>query len=96
MPHDLSPESRVSLTALASELGVSVSTVWRWTLRGVRGHKLPCLHVGGRRYVTREAFANWLAATQAGAVAKVQQTCSAGDRESAIRCAEAELSQAGI
>lgn len=60
---DLLDEQRISLTALSQELGVHVSTVWRWVLRGLRGHHLECVRIGGRRYTTREAFARFIAAT---------------------------------
>lgn len=56
-------ETRLPINKLASELDVHVSTVWRWTLRGVRGHRLERLIVGGRTYTTREAFERFVAAT---------------------------------
>lgn len=56
-------ESRVSLTKLAQEQKIHLSTVWRWALRGVRGHRLECFSIGGRRYTTREAFERFVAAT---------------------------------
>ena len=96
MPADLSPDSRVSLTVLARELGVSTSTVWRWTLRGIRGHRLPYVHLGGRRYVTRAAFAAWLDSTQAASPAPVPGTCRARLSNAAIRRAERELADQGI
>lgn len=49
------PEDRITLTELAQELDVALSTVWRWTKAGVRGHKLKTIPVGGRTYTT-EAF----------------------------------------
>lgn len=56
-------ETRVSLTDLAKELGVHVSTVWRWVLRGLGGHHLESVRIGGRRITSREAFARFIAAT---------------------------------
>ena len=50
---------RLSLRAVAHEVGVHLATVWRWTLSGVRGRRLRAIRVGGRRYVLRrdlEAF----------------------------------------
>ena len=55
-------EQLLTLAAAAREVpgrsgrGVSVSTVWRWTLRGVRGVKLETLMVGGIRHTSREAL----------------------------------------
>jgi hypothetical protein len=40
----------------------SRATVWRWVLKGIRGHRIETVFVGSRRYVTREAIAAWLAA----------------------------------
>lgn len=31
------------------------STVWRWTQRGVRGHRLETIVAGGRRYTSVQA-----------------------------------------
>ena len=53
-------EQRISLGQLANEQGLSMSTVRRWATRGVRGHKLECLYIGGRVYVTREAFERFI------------------------------------
>jgi hypothetical protein len=96
MPSDLSPDSRVSLTRLARDLGVSTSTVWRWALKGIRGHRLPCIHLGGRRYVTRAAFAAWLDATQAEQSTATHEVCTNRQREAAISRAERELELAGV
>lgn len=63
MQHLLS-EARISLTALAHQHGVSPSTVWRWSMRGIRGHRLETYTMGGRRYTTSEAFVRFVASTQ--------------------------------
>ncbi len=39
-----------------------VSTLARWRLRGVRGHKLQTTLVGGRRYITQQQLVDFLAA----------------------------------
>ena len=57
----LADEPRISFAALASREGVHVSTVWRWTLRGIRGHRLEKLAVGGKQFTTEPAFARWSA-----------------------------------
>lgn len=63
---DLITEDRISLTQLAHEQRVSITTAWRWVQAGRRGHCLESFHVGGRKYTTREAFARWLKATNPG------------------------------
>ena len=42
---------RFTLNAVADRLGVHLTTVWRWTLDGVRGRRLKTILIGGRRYV---------------------------------------------
>jgi transposase len=44
-------QERLSLKQVATRLCVHVTTVWRWTLYGVRGKRLRTHMVGGRRYV---------------------------------------------
>jgi hypothetical protein len=92
MSAELLSEARISLTALAREQRVAVSTVWRWALRGVRGHRLECIHLGGRRYTTREAFARFIARTNGERVVSGQ---TPRQREAAIRAADRELDTIG-
>ena len=63
MSVDLLSESRLSLTELAKQQRIAVSTCWRWAIRGIRGHRLECFSLGGRRYTTREAFQRFVART---------------------------------
>ena len=49
------PEEQILSGHVARENRKHVSTVWRWVLRGVKGHRLESFLVGGRRYTTREA-----------------------------------------
>lgn len=63
MSIDLLSETRLSLTALAKELGVSCSTTWRWALNGVGGQRLETFNLGGRRFTTRSAVSRFLART---------------------------------
>jgi len=64
-------DERLSLNELASEQDVALSTVWRWTQSGVRGHRLESFHVGGRRYTTRAAYERWIATLNGGVPAHV-------------------------
>src|SRR5687767_1362946 len=88
--YDLFSEIRLTLTQLAQELGIHISTCWRWDRRGIRGHHLECFSLGGRRYTTREALARFIAATN-GRKLPPQQTSR--DRESAIEKAERDLDE---
>lgn len=57
----LDPE-RITLTKAASLLGVHVSTVHRWRSPGVRGHKLRCVRLGGKTFVTPAELERFIAA----------------------------------
>lgn len=57
-----SEQERLSLSKVARLIGVSLPSVWRWCLNGVRGRKLRSVHVGGRRYVLRDDLAEFLRA----------------------------------
>ncbi len=52
----LMSENRLTLTKLAQQQRVNVSTVWRWAQRGVKGQRLETFCIGGRRFTTEEAF----------------------------------------
>lgn len=90
-------EMRLSLSQLAREEGVSPSTVWRWTLNGVRGCRLESFSVGAKRFVTREAFARFVEATTAAAAhGPMPSVRTPRQRERAIDRAEGELACQGI
>ncbi len=89
-------ESRLSLAELARREGMAVSTVWRWTLRGVRGVKLETFSVGAKRCTTGEAFGRFVDATTAAAQGVTAPARTNRRRDAAIRAAEAELAQAGV
>lgn len=55
-------DKRFSISEAARRLGVHTATVWRWTLRGVRGHRLRTVHVGGRRHVLAHDLEQFLIA----------------------------------
>lgn len=50
---DIIKENKLTLAEAARELGLHISTLHRWRLKGVRGRKFPTVLVGGRRYVLR-------------------------------------------
>lgn len=73
----------------------SLSTLWRWHARGIRGVKLETVVIGGIRYVSREAlqrFADRLTEQSDDSV----PVRTARQRERDIERAERELADAGI
>jgi hypothetical protein len=94
-------ETRLTLADLAQGQGVNVSTVWRWTLRGVRGVVLESFSVGARRFTTVEAFQRFVERSTAASPSSASRPTGRpaalnGQREFDIMAAEAELDQAGI
>ena len=57
---------RLSMSKAARVVGVNVSTVWRWCLRGVNGRTLPTVIVGARRFILREDLERFIIAGDAG------------------------------
>jgi hypothetical protein len=90
-------ETRLSLSELARREGVAVSTVWRWTLRGVRGVKLENFSVGAKRCTTDQAFGRFVEATTAAAQGVAAPAARTNrQRDAAVKRAEAELAKAGM
>ncbi len=89
--NDLISEQRLTLNQLAKQEGVNPSTVWRWSLRGVRGVKLETFSVGARRFTTAEAFGRFVHGTTAAAQGEQPQVRTNRQRAAAIAQAEAEL-----
>ena len=73
-----------------------VSTLWRWQKRGVRGVRLSTVIVGGRRFTSREAIEQFIAATTAAANGEAPPVRTPRQRQRAIDAAERELAKAGI
>lgn len=93
---DLLQESRLSLTQLAHQEGVSIPTTWRWAKRGVKGIRLESFCVGGRRYTTQEAFARFVERTTAVANGDQPKVRTNRHRQAAIDRADDELTSQGI
>jgi hypothetical protein len=93
---NLLEEQRLTLTELARKERVNVSTVWRWTLRGVRGIKLESFSVGARRFTTAEAFIRFVDATTAAAKGGIAPARTRHQRAADISRAERELQSHGI
>jgi len=88
-------ESRLSLSKAAKHLGVNTSTVWRWTLKGVRGHKLQSALVGGHRFTSHEAIGRFTQAINAGP-GEAPQVRTPKQRQAAIDRAAQRLAAVGI
>jgi len=91
--NDLLTEQRLTLNQLATQEGVNPSTVWRWSLRGVRGVKLETFSVGARRFTTIEAFGRFVDGTTAAAQGDQPQVRTNRQREAAIDRSERELAR---
>ena len=94
---ELLQERRVSLTQLARELDVSISTICRWTnpQRGARGKILESFNLGGRKYTTYQALERFISNTNAPQITGPTSRTSR-QRESEIARAERRLKTDGI
>ena len=90
-------ESLMTLAAAARTLpgrtgrGLHAATVWRWSLRGVRGVCLETVMIGGIRYTSREALERFIAATTSAAKGATPIFRTSAQRLRAIEAAEREL-----
>jgi hypothetical protein len=66
----------------------SVTTLWRWRTRGIRGRKLESISIGGRVYTTVEALERF---AQHNAIETQVGIRTPAQRARAIRAAEREL-----
>jgi predicted DNA-binding transcriptional regulator AlpA len=72
---------RLTMRQTAQRVGVHVATIWRWHLAGVRGHKLPAIRIGGRRFVLVEDLEYFIQSTS--------ENISAGKDDLANRATDA-------
>lgn len=89
-------EQRLTIAQLANREGVSVSAVWRWILKGCRGHRLESFCLGGKRLTTEEAFQRFVIATNEPLAALVPPRRTPHQRQRAIDAAKKRLTEAGI
>lgn len=68
-----------------------VATLFRWHKRGVRGVRLATVLIAGRRYTSRAALDEFVAATTAAADGSAPPIRTPRKREAAIRRAERDL-----
>lgn len=69
---------------------VHKSTVFRWASRGVRGHTLETVAIGGRTFTSREALDRFLKALNAGSRGEVPTNRSRRAAQDRLRQAEAD------
>ena len=89
----LTEQPRMAIRELARREGVHISTVWRWVLRGVRGHRLEVLRIGYRAYVTEPSWRRFAARING------EQMIDSQDirlRDKEMECAAKELDKLGI
>jgi hypothetical protein len=94
MKDTLPDKARFSQTELARAINKHVSTVVRWTLRGVRGHILKSYLLGGQRYIDRQDYLDFIQGLNVASTGP--SPVSVPDREEQISCANEELDRAGI
>ena len=85
----------MTVIELAKALRKNVATVYRWgSPRGVRGHRLPMLHIGGRTYVEKSAYEAFHNALNKGPDSSI--SADAAREDSAPDEIDAELDAAGL
>jgi hypothetical protein len=100
---DVVTPDRIPLTELAKELGIHVSSLYRWILRGVRARngqrvRLTAFKLAGRTYVRREDFESYIAAINApeGASVAEQPVGKSRHRQLEFDLAQSELASKGV
>lgn len=81
-------------TAFPGGRRLSLATIHRWRLHGVRGVCLETVLVGGLRYTSREAIARFVAAQNAADAPQI--TITPAQRRTQAEAARAELRKAGV
>lgn len=84
-------ETRLRLSQAAQRQNVSVSTVYRWHYRGVRGVRLETYVVGAVRYTSAEALERFAAACTTAADGVPVPARTSAQRDRAIAAAEKSL-----
>ena len=74
---------------------LSLATLHRWRLTGVRGVRLQTVLIGGLRYTSREAIVRFIAAQNADD-APATPVITAGQRRRQSEAARAELQRMGV
>lgn len=99
MSIDLQSESLLSLqqsrTAFPGGKRLSLATLHRWRLKGVRGTRLETILIGGQRYTSTEAIGRFIAAQNASDSRPVP-TISPDQRRRQAEAAQRALAESGI
>ena len=90
---DILSEEPITFGKLAQREKVHISTVWRWSLRGCKGHVLESFSKGGRKYTTCPAYERWLAAINGSTAIR---DVTPRQREAAISRAEKRAEALGV
>ena len=86
-------EELTPVVKLAKALKVHVSTIYRWgTGKGVRGHKLRLLRIGGRTFVQRSDWLAFVDALNQGS----NVALATAEKETPTSDIDAELDAAGL
>jgi len=98
MPIDSSTETiiefDVARTAFPGDKRLSLATLHRWRLKGIRGVRLETILVGGRRCTSREAIGRFIAEQNAGDTPT--PAFSPSQRKRMAEAAQLALSRAGV
>jgi hypothetical protein len=98
MSIDLQSESLLSLqqsrTAFPGGKRLSLATLHRWRLKGVRGTRLETILIGGQRYTSTEAIGRFIAAQNASD--SPVPTISPDQRRRQAEAAQRALAESGI
>ena len=86
------PEAR---SAFPGDRRVSLATLHRWRLKGVRGVKLETTLIGGLRYTSKEAIVRFIAAQNADD-APVSPGITPAQRRVQALAAQLALQEAGV
>jgi hypothetical protein len=96
---DLSTETLVPWQQAAKHVPGQphISTLHRWRLKGVKGHRLETLSVGGRRFTSREAIDRFIVAGNSSDAPAAAPSFTATQRQKMSDAARATLaSEFGI
>ena len=89
-------ESRLTLSQAAKKLGKSPSTLWRWSLKGVRGVILETYVEGSQRYTSEQALNRFREHCTVAANGDVPLVRTSNQRQREVERAERDLAREGI
>lgn len=81
---------------LARAVGKHCATIWRWMVRGVRGHRLASYRLGGQRRIAREDILAFIEAINSDTAINGSAKGETPRRAEEVRRVEDELDRLGI